>query len=154
MGPGMALGVCACCLSRCSGSCSAVPSCSNTLATAPTQAKGPPLCALFAQALVEAHYSVELFWYPLNNASATKDFSPAAWDPYADRLMVFMVDRAAADPGGPVPEAFSNKPNAVASLETYLGAVATQVGAQTGNLAVQARAHGTPSCLVSASSTD
>ena len=149
MGQEMALGICTCCLSRCLGTCPAVPSCSSSLATAPRQANGPPLCAMFAQALVEAHYSIELFWYPLNNASAAKDFSPAAWDPYADRLMVFMVDRAAANPEGPAPEAFSNKPNAVASLQTYLGAVATQVGVQTGNLAVQACAPDTPSHLVS-----
>ena len=88
------------------------------------------------QALAEAHFSIELFWYPLNNASV-KDFSTAAWDPYEDRLMVFIVDRAAAPPGGPPPQTYSNKPDMSANLQTYLGAVSTQVGAQTGNLAVQ-----------------
>ncbi|KAK9836979.1 hypothetical protein WJX81_004257 [Elliptochloris bilobata] len=88
------------------------------------------------KALAEAYDSIELFWYPLNNASA-KGFQPATWDPYADRLMVYMTQRAAAPPEGPQPEPYSSKPNVAANLETYLGAVATHVGAQTGKLAVQ-----------------
>ena len=91
---------------------------------------------LGSQALVEAHYSIEMFWYPLNNASA-KGFSASAWDPYADRLMVYQTLRAAAPPGGPAPKPYSSKPNMAANLETYLGAVATNVGVKTGNLAVQ-----------------
>ena len=79
-----------------------------------------------------------MFWYPLNNATA-KGFSAAAWDPYADRLMVYMTQRAAAPPGGPAPEPYSSKPNVAANLETYLGAVGTNVGMQTRNLAVQVR---------------
>ena len=79
-----------------------------------------------------------MFWYPLNNASA-KGFSVAAWDPYVDRLMVYMTQRAAAPPGGPAAKPYSSKPNVAANLETYLGAVATNVGVKTGNLAVQVK---------------
>lgn len=89
------------------------------------------------QALVQSHYSIELFWYPLNTARIT-GFSPAAWDPYADRLMVYLTRRAAAPPGS-VPAAYSSAPNVAANLETALGYVASNVGMQTGNLAVQAR---------------
>ena len=89
------------------------------------------------QALVQSHYSIELFWYPLN-AARIKGFSPAAWDPYADRLMVYMTQRAAAPPGS-APVAYSSAPNVLANLETALGYVASNVGMQTGNMAVQAR---------------
>lgn len=88
------------------------------------------------QALVESHYSIEMFWYPLNSASA-KGFNATAWDSYADRLMVYQTLRAAAPAGGPAPRPYSSKPNVAANLETYLGAVATNVGVTTGNLAVQ-----------------
>lgn len=85
---------------------------------------------------MESHYSIELFWYPLNSADV-KGFNASAWDPYADRLMVYQAQRAAAPPGGPAPRPYSSKPNVAANLETYLGAVATNVGVKTGNLAVQ-----------------
>lgn len=87
-----------------------------------------------------SHYSIEFFWYPLNNASL-KGFSPTTWDPYDDRLMIYMTTRAAAPPGGPPPQQYSYAPNVLSNLETYVGAVATAVGVQTGNLAVQAPAH-------------
>lgn len=85
---------------------------------------------------MESHYSIEIFWYPLNSANV-KGFNASAWDPYADRLMVYQTQRAAAPPGGPAPRPYSSKPNVAANLETYLGAVATNVGVKTGNLAVQ-----------------
>jgi hypothetical protein len=84
------------------------------------------------QALVTSYFGIELFWYPLNRA-AVKGFSPAAWDPYADRLMVYMTQRA----GGAAPAQYSARPNLLANLETALGALATQVGQQTRSQAVQ-----------------
>ncbi len=84
------------------------------------------------QALVTSYSGIELFWYPLNLASV-KGFSPAAWDPYADRLMVYMMQRA----GGASPQQYSDRPNLLANLETALGALGTQVGQQTGSQAVQ-----------------
>ncbi|KAK9836984.1 hypothetical protein WJX81_004351 [Elliptochloris bilobata] len=99
---------------------------------------GPAGSPAKLKALVERHYSIELFWWSLNNASI-KGFLPAAWDPYADRLMVYMTDRAAA-PEGTLPTTYSSKTDVVANLETALGYVATSVGMQTGNLAVQALA--------------
>ena len=86
---------------------------------------------------MQAHYSIELFWYPLNAARIT-GFAPAAWNPYADRLMVYQTRRAAALPGS-APAAYSSAPNVAANLETALGYVASNVGMQTGNMAVQAR---------------
>lgn len=91
------------------------------------------------QALVENYYSIEMFWYPLNKARI-EDFDPRAWDPYADRLMVFKTQRAAAAPGGPAPVQYSSKPNLASNLETFLGATINNVGIHTGNLAIQARA--------------
>ena len=90
------------------------------------------------QALVENYYSIEMFWYPLNKASIA-GFNPVTWDPYADRLMVFKTQRAAATPGGPAPVQYSDKPNLASNLETFLGATINNVGIHTGNLAVQAR---------------
>ena len=91
------------------------------------------------QALVENYYSIEMFWYPLNKAKI-EDFDPRAWNPYADRLMIFKTQRAAATPGGPDPVQYSSKPNLASNLETFLGATINNVGIHTGKLAVQARA--------------
>lgn len=91
------------------------------------------------QALVENYYSIEMFWYPLNKAKI-EGFAPRAWDPYADRLMIFKTQRASATPGGPAPVQYSSKPNLASNLETFLGATINNVGIHTGNLAVQARA--------------
>ena len=85
-----------------------------------------------AQALVTAYDGIELFWYPLNLARV-KGFEPAAWDPYADRLMVYQYLRAA----GSDPAQYSDRPNLAANLETALGAVASQAGQQTQIAAVQ-----------------
>ncbi|KAK9821235.1 hypothetical protein WJX81_006028 [Elliptochloris bilobata] len=97
---------------------------------------GPAASPSKLKALVEQHYSIELFWWPLNNTSLER-FSPAAWDPYTDCLMVYLTERAAA-PEGSLPATYNSKTDVIANLETALGYVATSVGMQTGNLAVQA----------------
>ena len=52
--------------------------------------------------------------------------------------MVYMTQRAAAPPGT-APTTYSSAHHVLANLETALAYVATNVGMQTGNMAVQAR---------------